>query len=78
MDGEDKGMELMEPLNGTGSFKTDSDLGDQGFTARDHPVEHREETIGPENTGRFGIGPKKLAKFADTDGSHTSAPGRDS
>jgi hypothetical protein len=69
----------MEPLNRSNadSFGTDPDAGDVGFTARDHAATVRPQTDAVESTGRFGIGPKKLAKFADTDASHPSAPGRD-
>ena len=78
MDGQDKGVELMEPLNKShDSFGTDPDAGDMGFTAREHASTVRSEVAAIESTGRFGIGPKKLAKFADTDASHPSPPGRD-
>lgn len=64
----DKGVELMEPLNG--SFQSDPD-------ALNENTERQETAALVENTGKFGIGPKKLAKFADTDGSHNSPPGID-
>lgn len=60
----------MEPLNG--SFHSHASF--------DEPATARVDTAGPvgiESTGRFGIGPKKLAKFADTDGAHESPAGRD-
>ena len=61
----DKGVELMEPLNR--SFVSDPDA------LMSQKSEHRATIV--ENSGRFGIGPKRLAKFADTDGSHNSPPG---
>jgi len=60
----------MEPLNG--SFHSHASF--ENDPAR---VETAEPTMGIESTGRFGIGPKKLAKFADTDGAHESPVGRD-
>ena len=62
----DKGVELMEPLNR--SFQSDP-----GFNA-ETPRVHEAQGGAVEHTGKFGIGPKKLAKFADTDASHTSSP----
>lgn len=67
MNADDKEMEMMEPLNA--SFKSHDSFAMD--TAR-----KPEETI-VEATGRFAIGPKKLAKYADTDGSHTGPPGSD-
>ena len=67
MNADDKAMEMMEPLNG--SFKSHDSFNQE--TGRG-----REETV-VEATGRFSIGPKKLAKYADTDGSHTGQLGSD-
>jgi hypothetical protein len=68
MNADDKEMEMMEPLNA--SFKSHDSFNME--TARP-----KEETMLPEHTGSFSIGPSKLAKYADTDGSHTGPPGSD-
>ena len=59
MDGEDKSMELMERLND--SFATDPDMRSARNPRGDERDDGPRPTIGPEATGRFGIGPKRLA-----------------
>ena len=66
---DDKGMEMMEPLL-NGSF-----VSHESAKSKDTaPMEALTTNNVVENKGSFGIGPIKLAKLADIDGSH-EAPG---
>jgi hypothetical protein len=63
---DDKGMEMMEPLLNGSFVSHDSAKSEKSVTlATNNAVESK---------GSFGIGPIKLAKLADIDGSH-EAPG---
>jgi len=66
---DDKGMEMMEPLL-NGSFVS-HDSAKSKDTAPTAIIPTKNEV---ESKGSFGIGPLKLAKLADIDGSH-EAPG---
>lgn len=74
MDGQDKGIEMMEPMLNKSQDSMNTDDSMRNVTGRKVAV-----NIGfvEENTGRFGIGPKKLAKYADVDASHTIVDGQD-
>ena len=66
---DDKGMEMMEPLL-NGSFVSHDSAKSNG-TSHTAKMSTKNEV---ESKGSFGIGPIKLAKLADIDGSH-EAPG---